>query len=139
MNVIDPIRIPDIKPVQTFVDQDGARSARQVEISKVNPPEIEETTLHNKKANDNKGVDQAQPSAISSDDLRKQIEEANGLLKKATNIHLSFFVDENSGKKGVRVIDTETDEVIKQIPPEELLRLAARLKEQIGALLDETV
>jgi flagellar protein FlaG len=37
----------------------------------------------------------------------------------------------------VKVIDTRTDKVIKEIPPEQLLHLAAKIQEMVGLLVDE--
>ena len=35
-----------------------------------------------------------------------------------------------------KIVDSETNEVIKQIPPEELLRIATRLRDFIGLIFD---
>ena len=37
----------------------------------------------------------------------------------------------------IKVIDTETNKVVKEIPPEQLIRLAAKIQEMIGLLVDE--
>jgi len=55
------------------------------------------------------------------------------------NRKLQFVVDQNSNEVIVKVIDKETDKVIKELPPEELQRLHTNLKETIGFLFDERV
>ncbi|MDR2730557.1 MAG: flagellar protein FlaG [Treponema sp.] len=55
------------------------------------------------------------------------------------NRKLKFVVDQHSNEVVVKVIDKETDKVIKEIPPEELQRLHNSLKETIGFLFDERV
>jgi flagellar protein FlaG len=57
----------------------------------------------------------------------------------AFNKRLKFVVDHQSHEVTVKVIDEETDKVIKVLPPEELQRLHSRLRETIGFLLDEMV
>jgi flagellar protein FlaG len=52
---------------------------------------------------------------------------------------LQFVVDHASNQVIVKVIDKETDKVIKELPPEELQRLYNNLKETIGFLFDERV
>ncbi len=59
---------------------------------------------------------------------------------------LQFKVDKELGVTIVRVIDKETDELIRQFPPEELLNLSRRLKDlneqqvgNSGVLLQEKV
>jgi flagellar protein FlaG len=57
----------------------------------------------------------------------------------AFNKKLQFVVDHRSHEVIVKVIDRETDKVIKELPPEELQRLHSKLKETIGFLFDERV
>jgi flagellar protein FlaG len=55
------------------------------------------------------------------------------------NKKLKFVVDHQSHEVTVKVIDSETDKVIKVLPPEELQRLHDKIKETIGFLFDERV
>ena len=55
------------------------------------------------------------------------------------NRKLQFVVDHNSKEVTVKVIDKDTDKVIKELPPEELQRLHNNLKETLGFLFDERV
>jgi len=57
----------------------------------------------------------------------------------AFNKKLKFVVDQGSNQVIVKVIDTDTDKVIKELPPAELQRLHSNLKEAIGLLFDEMV
>jgi flagellar protein FlaG len=57
----------------------------------------------------------------------------------AFNRRLKFEVDHESHEVTVKVIDSETDKVIKVLPPEELQRLHDSIKETIGFLFDERV
>jgi flagellar protein FlaG len=52
-------------------------------------------------------------------------------------VDLQFSVHEASGRTVVTVTDAVTGEVIREIPPPELLNLAARLDEMIGLLFDQ--
>jgi flagellar protein FlaG len=60
-------------------------------------------------------------------------------ISLAFNKKLQFVVDHQSHEVTVKVIDAETDKVIKVLPPEELQRLHDRIKETIGFLFDERV
>jgi len=55
------------------------------------------------------------------------------------NKKLQFVVDHQSNEVIVKVIDKNTDKVIKVLPPEELQRLHRKLKETIGLLFNERV
>ncbi|ROR34920.1 flagellar protein FlaG [Inmirania thermothiophila] len=63
---------------------------------------------------------------------RAQVEEAVSRLRdhvQSLRRELRFSVDEESGHTVIRVIDAETDQVIRQIPPEEVLSIARHLRE----------
>jgi len=60
-------------------------------------------------------------------------------ISHAFNKKLQFVVDHRSNEVIVKVIDKETDKVIKELPPEELQRLHRNMKEAIGLLFDEMV
>ena len=55
------------------------------------------------------------------------------------NRKLQFVVDQQSNEVIVKVIDKETDKVVKVLPPEELQRLHRKIKETIGFLFNELV
>ncbi|MCL2411673.1 MAG: flagellar protein FlaG [Treponema sp.] len=60
-------------------------------------------------------------------------------LGQSLNRKLQFVVDHSSNEVIVKVVNKETDKVIRVIPPEELQRLHRSLKDNIGLLLDEMV
>lgn len=52
---------------------------------------------------------------------------------------IKVFVDEETGRPAFLVIDDETGDLIREVPPHEVLELAARMKKMAGLLLDEVV
>ena len=71
---------------------------------------------------------------------KTKIDEAVENLRSAGDLfnkRLDFRVDEKTNRIVVKVIDTRTDKVIKEIPPEQLLHLAAKIQEMVGLLVDE--
>ena len=60
-------------------------------------------------------------------------------IGQAFNKKLQFVVDQNSDQVIVKVIDRDTDKVIKELPPEELQRLNNNLQDAIGFLFNEFV
>jgi len=81
-------------------------------------------------------------SRASREEVHQAIEVANDIMN-LSNFHLEFQLHEDSGRFQVRVIDNQTKETIKEIPPEYMLDLSARLREMInqalGLLVDELV
>ena len=58
-------------------------------------------------------------------------------ISLALNRRLQFVVDSESKEILIKVIDRETDKVIKVLPPEELQRLHSRIRETLGFMFDE--
>ncbi|HHX75149.1 MAG TPA: flagellar protein FlaG, partial [Firmicutes bacterium] len=70
----------------------------------------------------------------------QEIEDLTGQVNQATdafNIGIRFKLHEGAGRLMLQVVDLERNEVIKEIPPQKLLDLAAGIREMIGLLLDE--
>lgn len=74
---------------------------------------------------------EANPAATSQPSA-EQIESVVAKLSdfvQAIQRDLSFIVDDNSGETVIIVKDTQTDEVVRQIPSEDLLQLAQNLRD----------
>ena len=72
---------------------------------------------------------------LEDQSVDKAVEQLNAILASMDR-HLRFSVDKPSGRTVVKVIDNKSNEVIKQIPPDEILSLSAKIKELIGILFD---
>ncbi len=75
-------------------------------------------------------------------DEGKAVDDAiSNLNDYAQNLkrQLHFSVDDTSGRTVIKVTDPETEEIIRQIPPEEVLRIAESLEENSGLLLSAQV
>jgi len=72
------------------------------------------------------------------DSIRKQIEDMNRDLQMR-KISLSFSVDESSQSVVVKVVDSSSGKVIRQIPPDEFLALRKRFEELAGMLVDKHI
>jgi len=54
------------------------------------------------------------------------------------NTSISFDVDKATGSTVIRILDRDTKKIIREIPPAEFLKLASRLAEIIGRIVDKT-
>jgi flagellar protein FlaG len=57
---------------------------------------------------------------------------------RSMNKSLQFRLDESTGRMIVSICDSETGEVIRQVPGEEALRIAQDLENRLSGMLDET-
>jgi flagellar protein FlaG len=58
---------------------------------------------------------------------------------RSMNKSLQFRLDESTGRMIVSICDSETGEVIRQVPGEEALRIAQSLESRLSGMLDEKV
>ena len=65
-------------------------------------------------------------------------EELNELMSKI-NCNLEFQNHKEVNMMSVRMLDKKTHEVIKEVPPEEMLDQMAKAREWLGAFLDKNV
>ncbi len=65
-------------------------------------------------------------------------QELNELMSKI-NCNLQFQYHKEVNMMSVRMLDKRTHEVIKEVPPEEMLDQMAKAREWLGAFLDKNV
>ncbi len=78
--------------------------------------------------------------AEKGQDLSRLTEIVADVQKSLNMIHgvdLQFSVHEASGELMVTVIDGSSGEVIREVPPSEILDLAAKMDEMIGRMFDQ--
>ncbi|HOK62340.1 MAG TPA: flagellar protein FlaG [Soehngenia sp.] len=68
--------------------------------------------------------------------LYEAVDEANKYLFRDDD-HFEFKIHEGTGRIMVKLVDNESDEVIKEIPPEKILDLVASIWDLVGILVDE--
>ena len=91
-----------------------------------------------------KAVEQQAEAALPGNRTSKapDLQQTTSELERislAFNRRLKFVVDQDSREILIKVIDNETDKVIKVLPPEELQRLHSRIRETLGFLFDKMV
>jgi len=77
--------------------------------------------------------------AVSSEAVQKQIENLNRLLT-AKNTNVAMEYDSLSSPERVSIIDTESGKVLKELPAQAAVEIAARAREYIiGLMVDKYV
>ena len=64
------------------------------------------------------------------------IEKANKAIE-GSNRKFEFSIHEGTKEIMVKVLDSETNEVVREIPPEKILDLVAKMWEMAGIVVDE--
>ncbi len=83
-------------------------------------------------------LDQSKPKEVDRGSLEDAVKEAN---KKAIsfNRHLNFSIDDSTNVVVVKVIDSDTGDVVRQIPPEEQLKLMQNFEKMQSLLLSKNI
>ena len=76
--------------------------------------------------------------AEKSHDAERYLEDILNITQ-VFNKRLRFSINRELNEVVVKVIDSQTDKVIKEIPPEVLQKLHVRIREAIGLLIDEII
>lgn len=78
--------------------------------------------------------EQGKESQATAEQIRKAVEQLN---KKMGNSEAIFGIHEATNRVTIKLVDKDTKEVIKELPPEKTLDMIARVWDMAGILVDE--
>ncbi len=64
------------------------------------------------------------------------VQSANAYIQESTSSSLQFSLDQDSGRTVVKMVDTETEEVLRQFPSEEMLAISKSIDRMQGLLIN---
>ncbi|WP_295994327.1 flagellar protein FlaG [Rugamonas sp.] len=70
----------------------------------------------------------------SQTDLKNSVDQINRFLK--VNSEVEFSIDHASGKSVIKVVDTETNKVLRQFPSEQALEIGQNLQDSKSGLIN---
>lgn len=113
------------KAVSTAIPEMGQRAAAR--------PAEARTTQASPEADKPAKAERPEPSREALEVAAKQVQK----FVEASASELQFSVDETSGTPVVRVFDKSTKELIRQIPSQDMLDMAAAIDQLQGLLLKQ--
>ena len=113
--------MPEVEKVYRAESTDGGAEYRTEENSSMNQ----------KVTDNNPSID---PSSVDNDKVKKAIEKLNAQLP---NSEAKFGIHEATNRVMIKLVDKDTQEVIKEFPPEKTLDMLAKCMELAGVLVDE--
>ena len=116
---------------QAGVKQDAVQSTAPSEAISATPEDEGNSVLVN-------SVEKEAPSQESLNELQDKVAQLNEHVQ-SLNRNLQFRVDEESGDTVVKVIDAETEELVRQIPSQELLDIRNAVEKFKGIILEAKV
>lgn len=92
---------------------------------------------YSEKEQDRAGV-QTDRGDISTDKIKSAVDDLNKQIKSnLRHTQCSFKYHEDTNRISITVTDSDTDEVIREIPPEKALDMLAKAWELAGLMVDE--
>lgn len=106
---------------------EGESSRKQVEISKGSDESVTLSVMADEQIVDDQ-------KNVNLDGLKKVVEQAIAAMPHAD---AKFGIHDKTNRIIIKLVDRETQEVIKEIPPEKTLDLLAKRMELAGVLVDQ--
>lgn len=120
---------PVVKMEQSTGDNNP--SANVQEVQKIDKTLNVVQDSQQKGSSAEQGREQQQPS---NEQIRKAVEQMN---KNMFNSEAVFGIHEATNRVTIKIVDKDTKEVIRELPPEKTLDMIAKVWEMAGILVDE--
>lgn len=107
-----------------------------INVNTIAPPRVNEPTQQVERKREET---QAKPQQGATEQNKVQAEELLSQIKTLTEgglYSVRFEKNDDLQELIVKIVNQETDEVVRQIPPEELINLSKHLRELQGNIVD---
>lgn len=113
----------------------SVNAVKALEVSKpmTTPTQVDATALAAAKPS-NDAV--APAGKVERDQVEKAVQDIQAFVD-SNQRNLNFSIDETTGDVVVKIVATQSGEVIRQLPSEEALKMAERLRDPHSLLFDE--
>lgn len=124
------------KPVQkTVVENTDVATPEQVNAYDATTAKVAETEKQDSRSGQDGSQNNASDQqATNNEQIRKAVEKMN---KSMSNSEAIFGIHDATNRVTIKIVDKETKEVLKEIPPEKTLDMIAKAWELAGILVDE--
>lgn len=102
----------------------------------VSPQSQENVVREGLSNNSSKGTYAQKDIKVDGREVKNMVDGLNKLIKNA-DTHLEYEKHEKLNEYVIRIVDNETKEVVKEIPPKKILDMVAKMCEMIGIIVDK--
>ena len=133
-------RVPDITRELQESNSTGIAASRQRSVtSDPGGDSIKKPGIHHQiKASQEDGNQVRSNTTLNPIDIKSAVEKLNEFVRSQQR-DVSFSVDKEANATVIKVFKTETGELIKQFPPDEILAMITKIRKNIGWLVDRKV
>lgn len=123
------------KPVQQVKDAEVQEVQVEKEVAAQTVNLAVKTDAGNASFQNDQEMSLAEFQQEQTEMIRKSVEEINKKIMK--NTECKFGIHEKTGRVTIKIVDKETNEVVREVPPEKTLEMIAKVWEFVGLLVDE--
>ncbi|QPQ37267.1 flagellar protein FlaG [Lysinibacillus sp. JNUCC-52] len=105
---------------------------------KVGSEELPMTTVKSQSVVQSRELPTAEDQEISKDKLQNAVDTVNEFLQVNHNAS-KFVLHDGLDRYFVQVVNTQTEEVVKEIPPKKLLDAFYEMQKLLGMIVDEKI
>jgi flagellar protein FlaG len=124
---------PQAKPVKPVVENMEVATPEQmtaIDATTVKIAAVDKTDAQGQE-NSNNAAGQQQ---ANNEQIKKAVEQLNKNMAHSTAV---FGIHEGTNRVTIKIVDKDTKEVIKELPPEKTLDMIAKVWELAGIMVDE--
>lgn len=109
---------------------------REVQTPQSATPMMDSTPIVAKSAEGNASNNESNPQddAKNFENIKKAVENLNKSMKNTSAI---YGIHDGTNRVTIKIVDKQTKEVIKELPPEKTLDMITKVWEMAGMLVDE--
>ncbi len=135
--LVNGVDFRDAAPVkQAETSQVVKADAPMPEMQKAESPTIEAVTGRNTGMG-NKEQGNKETGVATERQIEKAVSQANQRISRQENTNCEFSVHKGTNRVSIRIVDSDTQEVIREIPPEKSLDMLQKMWELAGILVDK--
>lgn len=126
-------RAPEpVKPDADYTD--AGKNVNRIQATETRPAKSSDKTNTNRKESEGEAKTPFQAKDPSKMSIESAVSDANNRMK-STRCEYSY--DEDTKRVSIKVFDKESDELIREVPPEESLEVLQKMLEMVGLIVDE--
>lgn len=129
-----PAAQPVVKAEAAMEGQQAQYDAPQVDAKTLSVSKTQDGNANNGGEQNGASKDGSQNGQVSNEMIRDAMKE---LTKKSTSVQAEFGIHEETNRITIKMVDKKTKEVIKELPPEKMLDMIAKVWEYAGLVVDE--
>ena len=125
-------RKPAVQPTKNAAEYTEGVAAESAKVDR--NTSVVESAAQKGNADSQSNGQQSNNQQVTNEQIKKAVEQIN---KNLANSEAVFGIHEATNRVTIKIVDRDTKEVIKELPPEKTLDMISKVWELAGIMIDE--